>query len=120
MKKLLCILFLMSSFVVNASTMVVWTCEMLEGDEMEDVKKINTAWVIAVNKLSESKVQSYVLEPIASSQMESFRYIDIYENPVHWGQIRSRMDDGALDTFENQFDEVSKCTEASLYQAESS
>ena len=66
MKKLLCILFLMSSFVVNASTMVVWTCEMLEDGAMDDVKKINTAWVIAVNKLSESKVQSYVLEPIAS------------------------------------------------------
>ncbi len=78
MKKLLCILFFMSSFVVSASTMVVWTCELLEGGGMDDVKKINTAWVIAVNKLSERKVQSYVLEPVASSQMESFRYIDIY------------------------------------------
>lgn len=77
-KKLLCMLFLMSSFVVKASIMVVWTCEMLEGGEMKDLKKINTALVIAVNKLSESEVQSYVLEPTASSKMESFRYIDIY------------------------------------------
>ena len=85
---------------------------MLEGGEMKDLKKINTAWVIAVNKLSESEVQSYVQEPTASSQMESFRYIDIYKNPVHWGQIRSRMEDRALDAFENQFDEVSKRPEA--------
>ena len=77
-RKLLCMLFLMSSFVVKASIMVVWTCEMLEGGEMKDLKKINTALVIAVNKLSESEVQSNVLEPTASSKMESFRYIDIY------------------------------------------
>ena len=50
---------------------------------MQDVKKINTAWVEAINKLFERMLQSYVLYPIAASRMESFRFIDIYENPIH-------------------------------------
>ena len=54
-----------------------------EGAEMQDVKKINTAWVEAINKLFERMLQSYVLYPIAASRMESFRFIDIYENPIH-------------------------------------
>ena len=120
MKKLLFIWLFKASVAVNASTIVLWTCETLEGGEMEDVKRINTAWVEAVNELSEGRIQSYVLEPTASSQMESFRYIDICENPIHWGEVRSRMEDGALDLFEDQFDEVSKCTETSLFQAKKS
>ena len=52
--------------------MLLWSCKLLEGHSIEEVKTINTAWVEAVNELSEYQVKSYVLESIASSDMTVF------------------------------------------------
>ena len=120
MKSIIFIAALLSTTLANASTMLLWSCTLLEGHTMEEVKTINSAWVEAVNDLSDYKVESYVLESIASSDMAAFRYIDVFENPVHWGQIRSKMEGGALDAFETQFNEASKCEEASLYEGSES
>ena len=123
MRKVRTIVFIVSILATasaNASTMLLWSCNLLEGHTIEEVKTINSAWVEAVNELSEYKVESFVLESIASSDMAAFRYIDVFENPIHWGQIRSKMEGGALDAFEEQFNEASKCGEASLYEASES
>ena len=117
MRSIIFIVTLLATVSANSSTMLLWSCDLLEGHTIEEVKTINSAWVEAVNELSEYTVQSYVLESIASSDMAAFRYIDVFENPVHWGQIRSKMEGGALDAFEEQFNEASKCGEASLYEA---
>ena len=120
MKSIIFIFSLLATVSANASTMSLWSCHLLEGHTIEEVKTINSAWVEAVNELSEYKVESHVLESIASSDMAAFRHIDVFENPVHWGQIRSKMEGGALDAFEEQFNEASKCGEASLYEASES
>ena len=120
MRKIIFIVSLLATASANASTMLLWSCNLLEGHTIDEVKTINSAWVEAVNELSEYKVQSFVLESIASSDMAAFRYIDVFENPLHWGQIRSKMEGGALDAFEEQFNEASKCGEASLYEASES
>ena len=104
----------------NASTMLLWSCHLLDGHTIEEVKAKNSAWVKAVNELSEYKVQSYVLESIAAADMTAFRYIDVFENPVHWGQVRSKMKAGALDDIDSQLNESAKCQEASLYEASES
>ena len=117
MKAILLLLALLGAASANASTMLLWSCKLLEGHSIEEVKTINTAWVEAVNELSEYQVKSYVLESIASSDMTAFRYIDVFENPVHWGQIRSKMEGGALDAFEAQFNQATRCEVASLYEA---
>ena len=120
MKSIVFIFSVLATASANASTMSLWSCHLLEGHTIEEVKTINSAWVEAVNELSEYKVESHVLESIASSDMAAFRYIDVFENPVHWGQIQSKMEGGALDAFEAQFNEASQCEEASLYEASES
>ena len=117
MKVILLMLAVLGTASANASTMLLWSCKLLEGHSIEEVKTINTAWVEAVNELSEYQVKSYVLESIASSDMTAFRYIDVFENPVHWAQIRSKMEDGALDALEAQFNQATQCEVASLYEA---
>lgn len=120
MRSLFFIIALLSTASANASTMLLWSCHLLEGHTIEEVKVKNSAWVKAVNELSEYKVQSYVLESIASSDLTAFRYIDVFENPVHWGQVRSKMEDGALDDIDSQLNESAECQEASLYEASES
>ena len=120
MRTLVFFITLFATASANASTMLLWSCHLLEGHTIEEVKAKNSAWVKAVNELSEYKVESYVLESIAASDMTAFRYIDVFENPVHWGQIRSKMEDGALDVIDSQPNASAKCQEASLYEASES
>ena len=120
MKTILCATLLLLTSTANASTMLLWSCKLLAGHTIDDVKAINSAWVDYVNELTDYRAQSYVLEAIASDDMTSFRYIDVFENPIHWGQIRSKMEAGDFDKFEAQFNNATQCDTASLYEAEES
>ena len=85
MKSIIFIVSLLAAVSANASTMLSWSCNLLEGHTIEEIKTINSAWVEAVTELSEYKVESFVLEPIALSDVAAFRYIDVFENPIHRG-----------------------------------
>ena len=88
MKKILAILVLLLPLTTFSSTLVILECELIENGTMEDVKRINSAWVESVNKLNDKQVSSQVLEAVLSDNMEGFVYIDTYEDSIHWGQIR--------------------------------
>lgn len=120
MKTILCAILLLLTSTTHASTMLLWSCKLLDGHTIDEVKAINSAWVDYVNELTDYQAQSYVLEAIASDDMTSFRYIDVFENPIHWGQIRSKMEAGDFDKFEAQFNNATQCDAASLYEAEES
>ncbi|HJL95405.1 MAG: hypothetical protein CMD53_00300 [Gammaproteobacteria bacterium] len=120
MKQLFLSTILLLSFSVNASTIALFKCQLLDGKKIEEVKAINSEWVKAVNKINENKVTSQVLEAVVSPKMQTYMYIDTYEDTVHWGQIRNEIKNGAIEEFTEQFDEVSKCTSVSLYDAETS
>ena len=53
MRKIVFIVSLLATASANASTMLLWSCNLLEGHTIEEVKTINSAWVEAVNELSE-------------------------------------------------------------------
>ena len=55
-----------------------------------------------------------------SGKMQTFMYIDTYKDAIHWGQIRNEIKDGAIQPFTEEFEEVSKCSSVSLYDAEMS
>tara|TARA_Y100000766_G_scaffold49039_1_gene39279 strand:- start:1007 stop:1369 length:363 start_codon:yes stop_codon:yes gene_type:complete len=120
MRSVLFVLALLITSQINASTIVLWKCELLDGKKIEEVKKINSLWVKTVNSLGEYKVKSHVLEPIISADMNEFRYLDIYESPIHWGQTRNEIENGVVASIDAQFDEVSKCNVTSLYESEES
>ena len=120
MKKLILSMLLTISYSLSSSTLVILECELLEGGSIEDVKRINSEWVKSVNKLNSKKVRSQVLEAVLSDNTEGFMYIDTYEDSIHWGQIRYEIKNGSIQSIDDQFDSVSKCTTGRMYDAEDS
>ena len=120
MKKILTSLILSFPLAIFSSTLVILECELLEGGTIEDVKRINSAWVKSVNELNDKKVESQVLEAVLADNTEGFMYIDTYEDSVHWGQIRYEIKNGSIQNIDEQFDSVSKCTSGKMYDAEQS
>ena len=96
MKKLMISIFLSLPLSIFSSTLVILECELLEGGTIEDVKRINSAWVKSVNELNEKKVKSQVLEAVLADNTEGFMYIDTYEDSIHWGQIRYEIKNGSI------------------------
>ena len=120
MKKILIILVLSFPLTIFSSTLVILECELIENGTIEDVKRINSAWVKSVNELNNKQVSSQVLQAVLSENMEGFMYIDTYEDSIHWGQIRYEIKNGTIQDIDEQFDAVSKCTAAKMYEAEQS
>ena len=50
MRKIVFVVSLLATVSANASTMLLWSCNLLEGHPIEEVKTINSAWVKAVNE----------------------------------------------------------------------
>ena len=120
MKKILTAIFLSMPFTIFSSTLVILECELIEGGTMEDVKRINSAWVESVNKMGDKKVSSQVLEAVLADNTGGFMYIDTYEDSIHWGEIRYEIKNGAIQDIDDQFETVSKCTSGKMYDAEDS
>ena len=120
MKRILTILALSLPLTIFSSTLVILECELIDDGTIEDVKRINSAWVKSVNELNDKQVSSQVLEAVLSENMEGFMYIDTYEDSIHWGQIRYEIKNGTIQDIDEQFDAVSKCTAGKMYDAEQS
>ena len=120
MKKILTAIFLSMPLTIFSSTLVILECELIEGGTMEDVKRINSAWVESVNKMGDKKVSSQVLEAVLADNTGGFMYIDTYEDSIHWGEIRYEIKNGAIQDIDDQFETVSKCTSGKMYDAENS
>ena len=85
MKKILAILVLLLPLTTFSSTLVILECELIENGTMEDVKRINSAWVESVNKLNDKQVSSQVLEAVLSDNMEGGRTFDRQNCRSSWG-----------------------------------
>ena len=120
MKKILTAIFLSMPLTIFSSTLVILECELIEGGTMEDVKRINSAWVESVNKMGDKKGSSQVLEAVLADNTGGFMYIDTYEDSIHWGEIRYEIKNGAIQDIDDQFETVSKCTSGKMYDAEDS
>tara|TARA_Y100001970_G_scaffold271334_1_gene366425 strand:+ start:562 stop:975 length:414 start_codon:yes stop_codon:yes gene_type:complete len=120
MKKFLLTTLLSIPLSVFSSTLVILECELLEGGTMDDVKRINSDWVVSVNKMNQKKVSSQVLEDVLSYNSGKFVYIDTYEDPVHWGETRLKIKNGSIQEINDEFDSVSRCNSGMMYDAEDS
>ena len=120
MKKFLLTTLLSIPLSVFSSTSVILECELLEGGTMDDVKRINSDWVVSVNKMNQKKVSSQVLEDVLSYNSGKFVYIDTYEDPVHWGETRLKIKNGSIQEINDEFDSVSRCNSGMMYDAEDS
>ena len=120
MKKLILIVSLscFSVLSLNASTIAIFECKLLDGKKLDDVKEMNQKWVEAVNGLSGSKITSQVLQPVVSSDMDGFMFIDTYPDTAVWGKVRNEISNGAIQTIDDEFANISKCNSISLYDSE--
>jgi len=103
---------------LNASTVAVFECKLLDGKKLDEVKEMNQKWLDAVNELSGSKITSQVLQPVVSSDMDGFMFIDTYPDAAVWGKVRNEISNGAIQTIDDEFDSISKCDSISLYDSE--
>jgi hypothetical protein len=108
------------SFGISASAVAIYTCDLEEGKTLDEVKAANSKWVKAVNELSESAVSSYVLEPIVSSNMEGFTFIDTYTDEVTWATVNREIRSGALSELSDLFEGLSECPSVTLHNSEES
>jgi len=120
MKKLILIVSLscFSVLSLNASTIAIFECKLLDGKKLDDVKEMNQKWVEAVNGLSGSKITSQVLQPVVSSDMDGFMFIDTYPDTAVWGKVRNEISNGAIQAIDDEFANISKCNSISLYDSE--
>ena len=120
MKKLILIVSLscFSVLSLNASTVAVFECKLLEGKKLDEVKEMNQKWLDAVNELSGSKITSQVLQQVVSSNMDCFMFIDTYPDAAVWGKVRKEISNGAIQAIDDEFDTISKCDSISLYDSE--
>ena len=108
------------SFGINASAVAIYTCDLEEGKTIDEVKAANSKWVKAVNNLSELEVSSYVLEPIVSSDMEGFTFIDTYTDEVAWATVNREIRSGALSELSDLFEGLSECPSVTLHNSKES
>ncbi len=108
------------SFSVSASAVAIYACNLEEGKTLDEVKAANSKWVKAVNELSESEVSSYVLEPIVSSDMEGFTFIDTYTDEVAWATVNREIRSGALSELSDLFEGISECPSVTHHNSEES
>ena len=74
MKKIIMVIFLSFPLAIFSSTLVILECELLEGGTIEDVKRINSAWVKSVNELNDKKKQAESIQHIIN-------IIDLTQDP---------------------------------------
>jgi len=108
------------SFSISSSAVAIYTCDLEEGKTLDEVKAANSKWVKAVNELSESAISSYVLEPIVSSNMEGFTFIDTYKDEVVWATVNREIRSGALSELSDLFEGISECPSVTLHNSEES
>lgn len=104
----------------SASTVALFSCDLLDGKTIDDVKRVNSQWVKAVNEFAKTEVSSQVLESVVSTNMKSFMFIDTYKDAAAWGEIRNQIKLGAVKEIDEEFDVTSECTSVSLYDSENS
>ena len=118
MKKLILSLSCFFVLSLNASTVAVFECKLLDGKKLDDVKEMNQKWLDAVNDLSGSKITSQVLQPVVSSDMDGFMFIDTHPDTAVWGRVRNEISNGAIQAIDDEFANISKCDSISLYDSE--
>ena len=120
MKKLILIVSLscFSFLSLNASTVAVFECKLLDCMKLDEVKDMNQKWLDAANEVAGSKITSQVLQPVVSSDMDGFMFIDTYPDAGVWGKVRKEISNGAIEAIDDEFDSISKCDSISLYDSE--
>ena len=56
-------------------------------------------------------------QPVVSSDMDGFMFIDTYPDAAVWGKVRNEISNG-VQAIDDEFADISKCDSISLYDSE--
>ena len=97
----------------------IWTCEVADGMELDDVHEVNSKWVKYMNANVEGgDISSHVLRPIVGDA-NRFIYLDSFPNMASWTAVKASESD-ELTEIEEMLDEVADCSENTLHGAKAS
>lgn len=121
-KNLKAVLFAVSAIAFSASVhadsvVAVYTCELEDGKEQEDVQALNAKWLKWVKANVSEEVESAVGSPIVGTQ-NIFLFADTYPDLNTWAAVQTALDSDAADELDNLFDDTAECTESRLWKFE--
>ena len=95
----------------------VYTCEMKEGAEMDDVQAANSKWLKWVQDNVDESIKSSVGTSVVGNQ-EIFIFVDTYPSLTVWAAAAEALDSDAADALEDLFEDTNDCSENRLWKME--
>ncbi len=112
---ILLVAFGISSLAIADSFVEVWTCTFEDDKTVEDVQAANSTWLAYVHENISADITSSVLVAVVGN-IEGFVFVDSYPDLATWSNTKTRLDSDEADEIDDLFDDVSECSENSLYQ----
>ena len=95
----------------------VYTCEMKDGAEMDDVQAANSKWLQWVRDNVDASISSSVGTSVVGNQ-EIFIFVDTYPSLTVWAAAAEALDSDAADALEDLFEDTNDCSENRLWKME--
>ncbi len=103
---------------VFADTIVaVFTCELKDGKKQEELQALNSKWLKWVRENVNENIESSVGTAVVGDQ-DVFLFADSYPDLTTWAATQTALDSDAASELEDLFEEVSDCSENSLWKFE--
>ena len=108
--------FLLLSATAHADPVsLVYSCTLNDGYTMEDAMEINSRWLKWARETggSDEITSSYVTTLVGD--LGGFMWVDTFPDIATWGKL---VDDDSGASFDAEFNEVSTCSGARMYQGQ--
>jgi hypothetical protein len=99
------------------SIAAVYSCELKEGKQQEELQALNSKWLKWVRENVNENISSSVGTAVVGDQ-SIFLFVDSYPDLATWAAAQTALDSDAASALENLFDEVSECSENRLWKLE--
>ena len=111
--------------VASADTRIdeVFTCQLSEGKTMDDVREVNSRWVVFMNaNVKGGDISSNIVTTIVGNTTAGrFIFVDSFPSLESWTVAKSATTgDAEGEAIDAGLGEVAECAESRLYSSESS
>ncbi len=107
--------FGISGIAVADTYIEVWTCTLEDDKTIEDVQAANSKWLAYVHENISEDIASSVVTTVVGDT-STFVFVDTYPDLDTWSNAKTRLDSDEADEIDDLFDDITDCTENSLYK----
>lgn len=105
----------LSSFATADTVAEVWTCKVNDEKSLDDVQAVNSKWLAHVREHVSEEISSSVVSAIVGDAT-SFLFVDSYPDLATWEKTKTYLRDN--DEVDDLFEDVSECSQNTLYNSE--